>query len=203
MEIEYRLTKEEIEKYYTYYKQDSFSSATQKDIFSKDSLSKDSLRMLRSSDFYLDEDITKKSHNKVIDLSNLEAPNGGAFALPEGLICGELDLTNSNCAEIAPKTEVGIIYLEGLKQMVLPDDLKCNLLVMDEEVARALTYKPDDVRDIAINIRNSEGQEQMVLLNIPTKAQVLNMQEKAELSDVFEAQIDKARNTMKPLRLRK
>ena len=36
-----------------------------------------------------------------------------------------------------------------------------------------------------------------------TKAQVLNMQEKAELSDVFEAQIDKARNTMKPLRLRK
>ena len=87
--------------------------------------------------------------------------------------------------------------------MVVPDDLKCNLLVMDEEVARALPYKPDDVRDIAINIRNSEGQEQMVLLNIPTKAQVLNMQEKAELSDVFEAQIDKARNTMKPLRLRK
>ena len=196
MEIEYRLTKEEIEKYYTYYKQD---------IFRQDIFSRNSLRRLknRSSDYHLEKDITEKLDNKVIDLSNLEAPNGGAFALPEGLICGELDLTNSNCAEIAPKTEVGIIYLEGLKEMVLPDDLKCNLLVMDEEVARALPYKPDDVRDIAINIRNSEGQEQMVLLNIPTKAQVLNMQEKAELSDVFEAQIDKARNTMKPLRVRK
>ena len=200
MEIEYRLTKEEIEKYYTYYEQN---------IFSKDD-HKSNLKTLNTkvkdasahSEFN-PKNIIGKSHNKVIDLSNLEALNGGAFALPEGLICGELDLTNSNCAEIAPKTEVGIIYLEGLKEMVLPDDLKCNLLVMDEEIARALPYKPDDVRDIAINIRNSEGQEQMVLLNIPTKAQVLNMQEKAELSDVFEAQIDKARNTMKPLRLRK
>ena len=202
MEIEYRLTKEEIEKYYTYYKQDIF----RQDIFSRNSpgRSRDIPgRKIGLLDYPFKKDITEKSENKVIDLSNLEALNGGAFALPEGLICGELDLTNSNCAEIAPKTEVGIIYLEGLKEMVLPDDLKCNLLVMDEEVARALPYKPDDVRDIAINIRNSEGQEQMVLLNIPTKAQVLNMQEKAELSDVFEAQIDKARNTMKPLRLRK
>ena len=76
---------------------------------------------------------------------------------------------------------------------------KCIVFIHISHISLSL----DDVRDIAINIRNSEGQEQMVLLNIPTKAQVLNMQEKAELSDVFEAQIDKARNTMKPLRARK
>lgn len=118
-----------------------------------------------------------------IDLSNIDTP----FALPDGLVIGEIDLRNSNCFSIGGRTEVGIIYLEGSCVNKLPDDLKCQTINFgsDTELASHIKYQPNDVADITVNQVMSEGKEISALLGLPTAKQILAMEEKEQQIQEF------------------